>query len=82
MAAPRGACAWLLGAAVLVVLIIAFRMGQDVAKNIDRRLAAAIARADRDDPHWRLDDLLAHRERVSEAENSGLVLDKVLALCA
>jgi hypothetical protein len=41
---------------------------------VNRRLADAIAAADRDDPYWRVDDLMAHREQVSDAENSALVL--------
>ena len=47
---------------------------------VDRRLADAIAAADRDDPNWRLDDLMAHREPVPDAENSALIVAEALAL--
>ena len=46
----------------------------------NRRLAVAMAAADRDDPHWRLDDLLEHREFVPDAENSSLVLAQSIEL--
>ncbi len=50
------------------------------ARTVDRRLAAAVAAADRDDPAWRFDDLLANREPVPDEENSSIVMDKVLSL--
>jgi hypothetical protein len=46
----------------------------------DQRLADAMAAADRDNPYWRLEDLMAHREQVPDAENSALVLAKVTEL--
>jgi hypothetical protein len=36
----------------------------------DRELRAALAEADRSDPHWRLEDVEADRAAVPEAENS------------
>ena len=71
---------WLALALMLLLVICAFFLGRDVGKNIDQRLAAAIAVADRDDRHWRLDDLLAHREAVPDDENAALVMDQVHAL--
>ncbi len=47
---------------------------------VDRRLADAIAAADRDDPYWRIDDLMAHRESVPDAENAALVVLRSLEL--
>jgi hypothetical protein len=41
----------------------------------ERRLQAAIAAADRDDPHWRLEDLEAHREAIPDAQNSALIVE-------
>ena len=47
------------------------------AKN---RLAEARAAADRDDPNWRIDDLMAHREQVPDAENSAKVVARLVSL--
>ena len=68
---------WALGAMMLVVGATAFVLGRDMGKHVDRQLAEAIAAADRDDAHWRLDDLLAHREVVPDPENSALVMKEV-----
>ncbi len=46
----------------------------------DEWLADAMAAADRDNPYWRLDDLMAHREQVPDAENSALVVAKAVEL--
>src|SRR5438309_9459558 len=40
----------------------------------EKRLQAAIAAADRDDSHWRLEDLEAHREAIPDGENSALIV--------
>jgi hypothetical protein len=60
-------------AGALVVGVVAGRF-------VDRRLAAAMAAADRDDPRWRLDDLMADREVVPDDENAALVAAEVLML--
>ncbi len=65
---------WLIGAALLGVLGL-YVLSLSFMAN--ERLAVAVAAADRDDPHWRLDDLLAHREKVPDAENSAIVLQKL-----
>jgi hypothetical protein len=65
---------WLVGVPMLLVLLAALGTGLYLKLVVDRRLAAAIAAADRDDPFWRLDDLMAHREVVPVAENSARVL--------
>ncbi len=70
---------WLVGASVLLVLAAAFAIGIHVGRLVDRRLAAAVAAADRDDPFWRLADLMARREPVPAAENSALVVAKALS---
>jgi len=70
---------WLVGMAVLTLLAAAFSVGVVVASVVDRRLAEAIAAADRDDPNWRLEDLLAHRDPVRDDENSAIVLDQALS---
>jgi hypothetical protein len=75
---------WLTCAAILLVSLIVsvagFASGAIAGRSIDRRLDAAVAEADRDDPNWRLDDLMDHREPVPAAENSSLVVDHVVAL--
>ncbi len=71
---------WLVGIPALVVLAIAFCAGIYAQRTVSRRLEEAIAAADRDDPNWRIDDLMAHREPVPDAENSALVLAEALAL--
>src|SRR5437899_9661905 len=40
----------------------------------EKRLQAAIAAADRDDPYWRLEDLEAQREAIPDGENSALIV--------
>jgi hypothetical protein len=70
---------WVVGVPLLLFLVAAFVLGAYTGRLVDRRLAAAIAAADRDDSYWRLDDLLAHREQVPDVENSAVVLDAVLA---
>jgi hypothetical protein len=71
---------WFVGVPTLLILVTSFFIGMYAGRVVDRRLAAAINTADRDDPNWRLNDLMAHREQVPDAENSALVLDEVLAL--
>ena len=38
----------------------------------DRRLAEAVAEAERTDPHWRLDDILAERAKIPDEENGAV----------
>ena len=71
---------WFVGVPLLLILVAASIIGAYVGRLVDRRLAAAIAAADQDDPNWRLDDLLAHREAVPDALNSAPVIDEILAL--
>ncbi len=70
---------WLVGTPVLVVLTAAFATGVYLGRLVDRRLADAVAAADRDDPFWRLDDLMSHREQVLDAENSAIVVAEALS---
>ncbi len=71
---------WAVGLPVLCVLATAYGAGVYAGKVVDRRLADAVAAADRDDPHWRLNDLMEHREAVPDEENSAMVLAKALEL--
>jgi hypothetical protein len=71
---------WLMVVPLLVVLPIAFYCGWDMGKNVDSRLAEAVAAADQDDPNWRLDDLLAHRDRMPDSENSAIIVTQVATL--
>ena len=70
----------LIGIRALVVLAIALGAGLYFKQAVDRRLAEATTAADREDPYWRLDDLMAHREAVPDEENSALVLAEALEL--
>ncbi len=58
------------GLLLLIKIIIGLSMRQYYMYEAAKRLAAAEAEADRDDPHWRWDDLLAHREVVPDEENA------------
>jgi hypothetical protein len=71
---------WVVGAMVLSILTIAFVVGVYFGSAVDRRLANAIAAADLDDPHWRLDDLMAHRAEVPDDENSAIVVAEVISM--
>jgi hypothetical protein len=51
---------------------IAMTMFNNQSSLADRRYLAAAAEADRLDPGWRLDDILAQRERIPDHENSAL----------
>lgn len=66
--------------ATAIALFVSLGMGIYLGRSVDRRLEAAIEAADRDDPHWRIDDLMAHREEVPDEENSALVVARALAL--
>ncbi len=57
--------------AVVAPFWLVYRMGT--------RRSAAIAAAGRDDPNWRLDDLLAHREAVADADNGAIPVAEAAA---
>src|SRR2546426_11006730 len=40
----------------------------------EKRLQAAISAADRDDSHWRLEDLEAQREAIPDGKNNALIV--------
>ena len=65
---------------ILFILIIGSILILSMGTTANRRLAIAMSAADRDNPHWRLDDLLEHRELVPDTENSSLVLAQSIAL--
>jgi hypothetical protein len=67
---------WLIGVPLLLLLVGVTLTTVYVSSGSSRRLADAMSVADRDDPYWRLDDLMAHREQIPDAENSALVLAK------
>lgn len=69
---------WLIGVPVASFLVAALAVGVYLGWWVDRRLADAIAAADRDDPFWRLDDLMAHREPLPDEENAALVVAEAL----
>jgi hypothetical protein len=59
---------------VLVLGSLAVTMLNNQSSLAERRYAAAAAEADRLDPGWRLDDILAGREKLPDRENSALVV--------
>lgn len=71
---------WLIGVPTLLVLGAGFTAAVFGTGEVKRRLRAAEAAADRDDPYWRLDDLMAQREHVPGDENSAVVIAQALAL--
>jgi hypothetical protein len=71
---------WLVGVPLLLLLIGVSLTAVCLESTGSQELADAMSAADRDDPYWRLDDLMAHRETVPDAENSALVLAKASAL--
>jgi hypothetical protein len=71
---------FLLGVPVQLMMMASFGTGVYLGWQVDTRLAAAKAAADEDDPYWRLDDLLAHRDPVPDEENSALVVAEAMEL--
>ncbi len=71
---------WLIGTWVFLVLATAYGIGAFIGGAVDYQYAKEVAAAERDDPFWRLDALMAHREKVPDSENSALIVKKVLAL--
>src|SRR5262249_19742660 len=69
---------WLVGAPALLAIACGLGTGAYLGRIVDRRLDEAIAAADREDPNWRLDDLLAHRDVVPDDENAALVVAEEL----
>ena len=67
---------WLIGVPEVLALAGGFGCGAYVGRLVDRHLAEAISAADRDDPDWRLEDLLANRATVRRSENSALVVEE------
>jgi hypothetical protein len=63
-----------------LLLLAAAGAGTYAARLVDRRLEAAVAEADRDDPSWRWDDLMTARDPVPDRENSALVVAEALSL--
>ena len=77
-ALPRSRRRWfkigkLLGAVVTLGILVPLLGFVLESRRIDKKLRAAIAEADRDDPNWRIQDLFSHRIAIPDSENSGLV---------
>src|SRR5262245_28716983 len=70
---------WLIGVPVMVLMALGLASGAYLASMGERRLAVAVEAADRDDPYWRLEDLMEHREPVPDGENSALVVAEALS---
>jgi hypothetical protein len=71
---------WLVGMPAVMLLTTASVLAVSLKRAQDRRLDAAIAAADRDNPNWRIADLLSHRAKVPDAENGAIVVAKVVKL--
>ncbi len=69
---------WLIsGSSILLVVTII--LGSLILKwQVENRLSRAIAAADRDDPNWRIGDVMANRITIPDAENSALVVAAAL----
>ena len=65
---------WVLGFPLLLAMVGMIATAGFLGSKGNQHLAEATAAADRDDPNWRIGDLLAHRETVPDAENSALIL--------
>ncbi|MDB5351367.1 MAG: hypothetical protein JWN86_2614 [Planctomycetota bacterium] len=70
---------WLIVVPILVLVTASAGAAVYFKRQIDRQLTRAIAEADRDDPNWRLPDLLAHRTPVPDPENSGPLVLSIAA---
>jgi hypothetical protein len=66
----------LIGALAWLVLLADYGWGIYWGKLADRRLAAA----DRDDRNWQIEDLVAQRVPVPDAENSAFVVGDVVSV--
>lgn len=73
---------WIVGVPLILLMVTAFGTAVYLKRGVQYRLGQAIALADRDNPQWRLQDLLAHRETVPEDENSADEVDRALTLVA
>ncbi len=71
---------WLIGVPLVLCLIAGILSVVSLRAAARQRLANAKSAATRDDPNWRLDNLLANREPVPDEENSALVVAKAVAL--
>jgi hypothetical protein len=70
----------LLAVPVAAIFVFGFVSGVRDGRRVDRELASAIASTDREDPAWRLRDLMAGRKAIPDAENSAMVVAKAAAL--
>jgi hypothetical protein len=71
---------WVVGVPLLVVMVVMIVAAVYFSYAANRRLTEAVAVADRDDPNWRLEELMAHREQVPDAENSALIMAEARAV--
>jgi hypothetical protein len=67
------------GVPTVIVAAAAFVTGVSLGRSVDRQRDAAIKAAENDDPNWKWDDLLSHREEAPATENAALVVDDVLS---
>ena len=74
---------WVIAAgATITVITLSAALGAGVyaGRSVDRRLAEEIAEAERDTPLWRIEDQIARRAPVPDAENAAIVVREALAL--
>ncbi len=67
---------WRAFVGVLAIMVVAVGWLWWRATSLNRAIEAAYAATDRLDPGWRLDDLLASRKKIPDAENSALLIEK------
>jgi hypothetical protein len=72
---PRRRRKWLiLGGLVLLLVLAVGGFYVSLRLSAERGWRAAVAEAERDDPNWRFEDLLARRAHCPDAENAALVI--------
>lgn len=70
----------LLGMLIQIMMVGSVGLGMYAAWRTHQRLEEAMAVAEIDDPYWRINDLMAHREPVRYAENAAVVVAEALEL--
>ncbi len=73
---------WLLtvGVPALVLLLVVAVGSLYMGRAGSQRFETAASAAQKDDPYWRLEDLMAHRETVPDGENAAMVVARVAEL--
>ena len=71
---------WFVGVPAMVLLAVISLATLYMGSTGNQRFDAGVSVAVRDDPDWRLEDLMAHREAVADDENAAIVVARAAAL--